>query len=44
MRAKISTWYGNCKTVNGRPRHPQSQGLFEQANGTLELKLEAMMA
>ena len=44
MRAKISTWDGNCKTVHGRPRYPQSQGLVQQANGTLEVKLAAMMS
>lgn len=25
--------------INGRPRHPQSQGCVERANGDLELKL-----
>ena len=44
MIAKIITWNINCKTLHGRSRHPQSQGLVEQANGTLELKLAAMMA
>lgn len=30
--------------MHGRPRHPQSQGLVEQANGTLERMLAAMIA
>lgn len=28
--------------IHGRPRHPQSQGLVEQANGTLEKMIRAM--
>jgi hypothetical protein len=27
------------KIINGRPRHPQSQGLVERANGILQQKL-----
>jgi len=27
------------KIINGRPRHPQSQGLVERANGLLQQKL-----
>lgn len=34
---------GDCKIIHGRPRHPQSQGLVEQANGTLERMLAALM-
>ncbi|CAG8811535.1 26222_t:CDS:1, partial [Gigaspora rosea] len=29
--------------INGRPRHPASQGLVEQANGILEIKLGKWM-
>ena len=36
MIRTISSWSGDCKTIYGRPRHPQSQGLVEQANGTME--------
>lgn len=32
----IKDWGGECKIKHGRPRHPQSQGLVEQANGTME--------
>ncbi|CAF0919694.1 unnamed protein product [Brachionus calyciflorus] len=35
----IQNWEGDCKMVHGRPRHPQSQGLVEQANGTVERML-----
>lgn len=27
------------KIINGRPRHPQTQGLVEQANGIMKAKL-----
>ncbi len=33
---------GKCTIVHGRARHPQSQGLVEQANGTLKTMLAAM--
>jgi hypothetical protein len=39
----IASWDGDCKIVYGRPRHPQSQGLVEQANGTAERMLAAAM-
>ena len=39
----ISSWDGDCKIVYGRPRHPQSQGLVEQANGTVENMITAAM-
>jgi hypothetical protein len=39
----VESWEGSCKIVHGRPRHPQSQGLVEQANGTLENMLRSMM-
>jgi hypothetical protein len=29
--------------IFGRPRHPQSQGLVEQSNGTIQNMLNAMM-
>jgi len=29
----------SVKIINGRPRHPQSQGLVERANGILQQKL-----
>ena len=43
MLSLIESWDGNCKIVHGRPRHPQSQGLVEQGNGTLERMIAAMM-
>src|SRR6266498_5700121 len=35
----VELWPG-LKLINGRPRHPQSQGLVERANSILEKKLE----
>ena len=32
----MKDWPGECQIVNGRPRHPQCQGLIEQGNGTVE--------
>ena len=40
---KIKTWDGECQVIYGRPRHPQSQGLVEQSNGTVERMLAAGM-
>ena len=34
---------GDCELRNGRPRHPQTQGLLEQASGTAERMLAASM-
>ena len=43
MLLLIESWDGNCKIVHCRPRHPQSQGLVEQGNGTHEKMIAAMM-
>ena len=43
VRELINDWEGDCKIIHGRPRHPQSQGLVEQANGTLERMLASFM-
>ena len=40
----LENWEGSCKVIHGRPRHPQSQGLVEQANGTMERMLSSAMA
>ena len=32
----LATWPGAVQLVSGRPLHPQSQGLVEQAHSTLE--------
>ena len=32
----IKKWDGDCKCVYGRPKNPQSQGLIEQDNKTVE--------
>ena len=34
---------GKCKILHGRPRHPQSQGLIEQSNGTMKTMLASML-
>jgi uncharacterized protein YhjY with autotransporter beta-barrel domain len=39
----IEKWDGNCKIVHDRPRHPQSQGLIEQGNSTLERMLDSFI-
>ena len=43
IKDTLMNWDGSCKIVYGRPRHPQSQGLVEQANGTLENMIAAIM-
>ena len=40
----LATWPGQVQLVSGRPRHPQSQGLIEQAHYTLERMLSAKTA
>ena len=32
----LTVWPGQVQLINGHPRHPQSQGLVEQAHYTLE--------
>ena len=32
----VKTWPGEITIVNGRPRHPQSQGLVERGNAKVE--------
>ena len=39
----IKDWNGECTLIYGRPRHPQTQGLTEQASGTVERQLGALM-
>ena len=39
----VQSWDGECKIIHGRPRHPQSQGLVEQANGTMQRMIAAMI-
>jgi transposase InsO family protein len=36
IRRVVRLWPGECKIVTGRPRHPQSQGLVEQAHRTVQ--------
>ena len=43
IRNLLERWDGDCKVIHGRPRHPQSQGLVEQSNGTMGKMIAAMM-
>ena len=38
IKELVNLW-PSIKIINGRPRHPQSQGLVERANGILQQKL-----
>ena len=40
----VARWPGHVQLVSGRPRHPQSQGLVEQAHYTLERMISAKIA
>ena len=40
----LNDWPGQVQLVRGRPRHPQSQGVVEQAHYTLERMLSAKVA
>ncbi len=40
----LKSWLGQVQLVSGCPRHPQSQGLVEQAHYTLERMLSAKVA
>jgi hypothetical protein len=43
MISLLNNWEGNITHIIGRRRHPQSQGLVEQADGTAQLMLNSMM-
>ena len=36
MTDLLQSWEGLCKTINGRPRHPHSQGTVERGNQGVE--------
>src|SRR2546423_2874482 len=38
IKELVDLW-PSIKIINGRPRHPQSQGLVERANGIIQQKL-----
>eukprot|EP00731_Ephydatia_muelleri_P003396 Em0001g3396a len=40
----LATWPGAVQLASGRPRHPQSQGLVEQAHYTLERIMSSRIA
>ena len=37
----IQHWPGECNLINGRPRHPQSQGCVEKGNHQVEEMIRA---
>jgi hypothetical protein len=39
----IPSWDGDTKLIYGRPRQPQSQGLVEQSNRTMERMIALMI-
>ena len=40
---ELSSLWPELVLVNGRPRHPQSQGFVERSNGDMKAKLMAWM-
>lgn len=40
----VATWPGQVQPVSGQPRHPQSQGLVEQAHYTLKRMMSAKIS
>ena len=38
----LTNWEGLCKTINGRPRHPQSQGAVERGNQEVETMIRVL--
>lgn len=43
LKKVVQQWPGKVQLISGRPRHPQSQGLVEQAHHTLERMIAAKM-
>lgn len=44
VRHVVQSWPGETVIITGRARHPQSQGMIEQANGTLKRLLGSRMS
>ena len=40
----VKQWCQQTVVIRGRPRHPQSNGCVEQANGTMKRMLQSLMA
>ena len=40
----VRKWSQQTTVIRGRPRHPQSNGCIEQANGTMKRMLQSLMA
>ncbi len=43
IKEVVSMW-PECKLINGRPRHPESQGSIERSNDVFKTKLFAWMS
>ena len=41
--SELSKLWPNLTLVNGRPRHPQSQGCVERSNGDMKNKIQSWM-
>lgn len=42
LQAMIADWPGQSAVIRGRPRHPQSQGVVERANGEVKRRLQGL--
>ena len=42
VKETLTLWPGQVVTINGRPRHSQSQGLVEKGNHYAEMHIQAM--
>lgn len=40
---EVMDWDGDFHLIYRRPRHPQTQGLAEQSNGTVETRITSLM-
>lgn len=43
LTERLCDLWPNLQVINGRPRHPQSQGMVERANGIMETKIARWM-
>lgn len=43
MQQLVSDWPGDCSIIQGRPYHPQSQGVVERANQVVRQRIQSLM-